>query len=272
MFLLSGCSQKIPEVKPGLNEILKFNGSEYYNAIESGFNDGNSLRDSSFEYLDTLKNFYGGRNFHPVFLKSYEEKSFIDSILTIFENAAWHGLDPEQYHLGLITSDFYNSINDTVNIPDRLTLLANSEIFLADAILKYAWHMRYGVVNPKELFPESYYLPVPDSSKRDLFEPLRKDNIVQYLRDIQPKSKSYKRLQAALERFKAYKNLKWEVIPVIKTKIEPGDSCPDIKLIADRLINLGFLDSSMVKMKDLSVYDSSSSGTSKKISKVKWIK
>ena len=257
MFLLSGCSQKIPEVKPGLNEILKFNGSEYYNAIESGFNDGNSLRDSSFEYLDTLKNFYAGRNFHPVFLKSYEEKSFIDSILTIFENAAWHGLDPEQYHLGLITSDFYNSINDTVNIPDRLTLLANSEIFLADAILKYARHMRYGVVNPKELFPDSYYLPVPDSSKRDLFEPLRKDNIVQYLRDIQPKSRNYKRLQAALERFKGYKDLKWEVIPDLNKKIEPGDNYPDINLIADRLINLGFLDSSMVKMKDLSVYDSS---------------
>ena len=257
MILLSGCSKKTSEVKPGLNEKLKFNESEYYNAIKANFNDENFLKDSTFEYLDTLKTFYAGSNFHPVFLKSYEEQNFVDSILNIFEKAAGHGLDPEQYHLSLIASDYYNAINDTISNPDRLAQLANSEIFLADAILKYARHMRYGVVNPKELFPESYYLPVPDSSKRDLFEPLRKDNTVQYLSDIQPKSKNYKRLQAVLERFKEYKKLKWEVIPDLNKKIEPGDSCRDINLIAERLITLGCLDSSRIKMKNLSVYDSS---------------
>ncbi|HSD64254.1 MAG TPA: L,D-transpeptidase family protein, partial [Ignavibacteriaceae bacterium] len=134
--------------------------------------------------------------------------------------------------------------------------LANSELFLADAILKYSYHMRYGVVNPKELFPDSYYLPAADSSKRDLFEPLWKSNIIQYLRGIQPKSKNYKELQAALEHFKKYKNLTWKDIPDLNKKIEPGDSCRDINLIADRLINLGFLDSSKIKMKNFSAYDS----------------
>jgi murein L,D-transpeptidase YcbB/YkuD len=256
LFLHSDCSKKLSEPDQGLNEKLKFSESEYYNAIKSRFNDENFLKDSSFQYLDTLKDFYAERNFQPVYLKSFEEKYFVDSILIIFKKAVEHGLNPEQYHLSLITSDFYKSINDNINNPDRLTLLANSELFLADAVLKYACHMRYGVVNPKDLFPDSYYLPVPDSSKRDLFEPLRKNNIVQYLHDIQPKSKNYKRLQAVLERFKTYKNLKWEVIPLINKKIEPGDNCPYMKLIADRLINLGFLDSSKVKMKDFSVYDS----------------
>jgi L,D-transpeptidase YcbB len=255
MFLFPGCSKKLSEAPQGLNEKLKFTESGYYDAIKSGFNDEYFLKDSSFQYLDTLKDFYAGRNFQPVYLKSYEEKNFVDSILVIFKDAVQHGLNPEEYHLSLITTDFYKSI-DTLNNPDRLNLLADSELLLADAILKYAWHMRYGVVNPKDLFPGRYYLPVPDSSERDLFEPLRKNNIVHYLYSIQPKNKNYKGLQAALKRFRAFKNLKWEVIPPADKKIEPGDSNPYIKLIADRLIKLGFLDSSKVKPGDFSVYDS----------------
>lgn len=256
LFLLSGCSKKLSEANQGLNEKLKFSESEYYNAIKNSFDDKYLLKDSSFQYLDTLKDFYAKRNFQSVYLKSFEEKNFVDSILIIFGKAVEHGLDPEQYHLSLITSNFYNSINDTINNPDRLTQLANSELFLADAILKYAFHMRYGVVDPTKIFLDSYYLPVVDSSKRDLFEPLKQSNIIQYLKDIQPKSEKYKMLQAALERFKAYKNIKWNVIPVINKKIEPGDNCPDIRLIVDRLITLGFLDTSKVKMKDFTVYDS----------------
>lgn len=255
MFLFPGCSKKLSEAPQGLNEKLKFTESEYYDAIKSGFNDKNFLKDSSFQYLDTLKDFYAERNFQPVYLKSYEEKNFIDSMLIIIKNAIEHGLNPEEYHLSLISTYFHKSI-DTLNNPDRLNLLADSELLLADAILKYAWHMRYGVVNPKDLLPDNYYLPVPDSSKRDLFEPFRENNIVQYLYSIQPKSKNYKGLEAALIRFRAFKNLKWEVIPPVNKKIEPGDSNPDIKLIANRLIKLGFLDSSKVKPGDISIYDS----------------
>lgn len=256
MSLHSGCSKKLSKADQGLNEKLKFTESAYYNAIKSSFNDEDLLKDSSFQYLDTLKDFYTARHFRPVCLKSYEEKGFVDSVLTIFKESVEHGLDPEQYHLSLISADFYRSINDTLNKTDRIKLLSGSELMLADGLVKYAWQMRYGVVNPKVLFPNSYYLPVPDSSKRDLFEPLRKDNIVQYLYNIQPKSKNYKRLQAELERFRAYKNLAWAVIPAVNKKIEPGDNYPDTKLIADRLIELGLLDTSKVRINDLTVYDS----------------
>ncbi|HEY6906585.1 MAG TPA: L,D-transpeptidase family protein, partial [Ignavibacteriaceae bacterium] len=256
MLLHYGCSKKLSGAEQGLNEKLKFTESGYYNAIKSSFNDETLLKDSSFQYLDTLKDFYTAKHFRPLILKSYEEKSFVDSVLAIFKESVEHGLDPEQYHLSLISADFYRSINDTLNNTDRLKLLAGSELMLADGIVKYAWQMRYGVVDPRIIFPNSYYLPVPDSSKRDLFEPVKKNDIVQYLYSIQPKSKNYKRLQAALEQFRTYKNLEWGDIPAVNKKIAPGDNYPDIKLIADRLFELGLLDTSRVKLNNLTVYDS----------------
>ena len=69
--------------------------------------------------------------------------------------------------------------------------------------------MRYGVVNPTKIFLDTYYLPVVDSSKRNLFEALKQANIIQYLKNIQPKSEKYKRLQTALIHFNSYKDLEW---------------------------------------------------------------
>jgi len=257
ILFLSGCNQKSPEVN--LNEKLKFKESEYQLIFKNRFTDENFsafLKDSSFQYLDTLKDFYSARNFQPVFIKSFEEKPFVDSLLALFGKAEEHGLIRELYHFNLIVDQFYSAINDTINNPDRLNQLANCELLVSDAILKYAYHMRYGVVNPTKIFLDSYYLPVVDSSKRDLFEPLKQNNIIQYLQDIQPKSEKYKKLQIALRHFNTYKNIEWKTIPILNKKLEPGDKDSSIQLIAERLITLGFLDTSKVKIIDYTFYDS----------------
>ena len=134
--------------------------------------------------------------------------------------------------------------------------MANAELLLADAILKYSDHLRYGAVNPKEIFPDTYYLPLDDSSKGDLFEPLRQENIVQYLNDIQPKSKRYTELQSALKYFNKFRELTWHDIPLPSKKIEPGANDPLIKLITERLIAIEYLDTSKVKISEKTVYDS----------------
>jgi len=257
ILFLSGCDQKPPEVS--LNEKLKFKESEYNLTFKNRFSDENFyafLKDSSFQYLDTLKDFYSARNFKPLFIKSFEHKDFINSLLIIFEKAEEHGLNSEQYHFNWIAQEFFSAINDTINNPDRYIQLANLELFVSDAILKYAYHMRYGVVNPTKIFLETYYLPVVDSSKRNLFEPLKQANIIQYLQDIQPKSEKYKRLQTALKHLNSYKDLEWKAIPAPDKKIEPGDKDSLLIPIAERLITLEYLDTSKIKISDYAFYDS----------------
>ena len=261
LLVFYGCKQETTPLKPepGLNEKFKFNVTEYQKTLESRFTDkafSSYLTDSSFQYLDTLKHFYAERNYNPVFIKSFEEKNLAGSIISILEKADEHGLDPGLYHVNLISKEFYKAINDTIENPDRLMQLANSELFIADAVLKYSYHMRYGVVNPQKFFPVSYTLPVVDSSKRDLFEPLKQSDIVHYLNEVQPKSERYKMLQTALKHYNNYKNIEWKTIPIPDKKIEIGSQDSTISLVADRLITLGFLDTTKIGKMNFPVYDS----------------
>ena len=165
-------------------------------------------------------------------------------------------MNPEQYHFGSISEEFTSSI-DTIPNKLRYIQLANTELLLADAILKYCDHLRYGAVNPKEIFPDSYYLPLDDSSKGDLFEPLRQENIIQYLNDIQPKSKRYTELQSALKYYGKFKDIEWTPIPIPSKKIEPGNNDSLVAKIVQKLISLEYLDTSKIKITDFSFYDSS---------------
>ncbi len=255
----TGCNQESPEVEKGLNEKLNFSYSKYQDALKNRFIGDDlpvTLEDSSFQYFDSLKHFYSLRNFQPVFINSFERKDLVYSLLVIFNKADEHGIDPEHYHPGLIEKEFFHAINDTIENPNRFTQLATAELLACYAILKYSYHMRYGLVNPKELFPDSYFLPVADLSQTDLFEPLKQNNIIQYLQDVQPKSERYKKLQTALQHFKFYKDLKWQDIPVPEEKLETGNKDSSLILIANKLISLEFLDTSKVTINDYAVYDS----------------
>ena len=254
----SACEKEPVKIEPTLNEKLKFNDSEYKSAIKellTGKSSPNIITDSLIHYYDTLKTFYLADNFQPLFVKSFEERSFIDSLLTILDNAGEHGLNPEQYHNRLIGKEYGESI-DSLQYSSRYFHLANTELMVCDAVLKYSYHLRYGITNPKKVFPNDYFLPVVDSSKRDLFEPLQQKNIIEYLYAIQPKSKRYKDLQKALKRYESLKNFEWRTIPFQNKKIETGDKDSSLTLIINRLMILGFINTSKNKILDFTTYDS----------------
>ena len=254
----SACDKELVEIELTLNEKLNFDDSEYWASIKELFelkSSPNIITDSLIQYHDTLKSFYLADNFQPVFIKSFEESSFIDSLLTMFDNAGEHGLNPEQYHNKLIGKEFNKSL-DSLEYPYRYIHLANTELLVCDAILKYSYHLRYGITNPKKVFPNDYFLPVVDSSKRDLFEPLHQKNIIKYLNAIPPKSKRYKDLQKALKRYESYKNFEWPSIPFQNKKIETGDKDTLLTPIINRLVILGFINTSKNKILDFTTYDS----------------
>ena len=258
LLFLSACQEKSPQLDSGLNEKLNFSPSDYQELLHASFSsrDSTLINTSVLYYADTLKYFYSKRNFQSLFIKSFEKKSFIDSLLNILGKAEEHGLNPDLYHFIQIKDEYYNSIkNNLLNI-ERYKHLANTEMLVSDAILKYSYHMRYGVVNPTKIFLDSYYLPIPDSSSRDLFLPLKQSNIIQYLNNIQPKNKKYKDLQIVLKHFETLKNLEWKKIPAPKNKIKLGDRDSSLIQIAKRLATLNFLDTLKTKINDYTVYDS----------------
>ena len=257
LLFLSAC-QKPAETEKSLNEKFGFISTEYNRVFKSVCNsiDSSFIKQNSFaQHYDTLQHFYSSNNYQPVFIKSFDDKELVDSLLIFFGKAEEHGLNPEQYHVSFIHTEFYEAI-DTVQNTLRYSRLANAELLVTDAILKYSHHLRYGIVNPKLIFSDSYYLPIDDSSKGDLFQPLKQENIIQYLNGIQPKSKRYKDLQQALKYYNRFKDIEWPPIPIPTKKIEVGAKDSTISFIIDRLIKLEYLDTSKVKIDDFTFYDS----------------
>ena len=257
--LFLACDKKIDNPDTGLNDELNFSQSDYESILKNTManTDSTNITGRSFrDNLDTLKFFYSTKDYKPIFIKSFESKHVVDSLLDIFGNSYQHGLNPELYHYTQIKNEFYESINPGKNGSDKYVHLANAEMLVANAILEYSIHMRHGVVNPRKLYPDSYFLPVKDSLNKQLFEPFIQENIIQYLYNIQPKSDKYKKLQTALKQFESLIKIEWPIIPVTEKKIEIGDNYSSLNLVVNRLTALGFLDTNKVKSSDFSVYDS----------------
>ena len=257
--LFLACDKKIDNPDTGLNDELNFSQSDYESILKNTManTDSTNITGRSFrDNLDTLKFFYSTKDYKPIFIKSFESKHVVDSLLDIFGNSYQHGLNPELYHYTQIKNEFYESINPGKNGSDKYVHLANAEMLVANAILEYSIHMRHGVVNPRKLYPDSYFLPVKDSLNKKLFEPFIQENIIRYLYNIQPKSDNYKKLQTSLRQFESLMEIEWPIIPVTEKKIEIGDNYSSLNLVVNRLTALGFLDTNKVKSSDFSVYDS----------------
>jgi murein L,D-transpeptidase YcbB/YkuD len=259
IFLISSCEKDPIKVDVGIDDKLNYSSEEYQEQFRQTLASKDSsgiLLSSIRHHFDTLKFFYAERNFEPIFIKSFEVKDFIDSLLALLGKADEHGLNPERYHFSLIKDEFKQSINENVLSQDRYKHLANTELLVCDAIIKYAYHLRYGVLNPTEIFLNSYYLPIPDSTQRDLLLPLHKSDVLKFLIGIQPKNKKYLKLQAALKHFEQFKDVEWTKIHPLNKKLKLGDHDSILIQISERLITLGLLDTSTVKINDFEIYDS----------------
>ncbi len=253
-----GCKPKQDKIEFDVK--YKFVSTEYQHFLQNRFNSLDSsfqIPSSNFEYFDTLKYFYAGRNFQPMFMKSYDDNYFIDSMLSVIRKSGEHGIEPNIYKYDLLKSEYKKLLDSGITDNSvRYIHLANIELLLSDAVLKYAYHLRYGVVNPKKIFPDSYFLPVADSTKREIFKPLYSENVLQYLKEIQPKSERYKKLQTALNTFENLENIEWKRIYPLDKKLKVDEKTVQLKPVIERIALLGFVDTSKIVQKAFDTYDS----------------
>jgi L,D-transpeptidase YcbB len=266
LLLFTSCEREKPSViaELSLNEKFSFNEAEYRSYLESSF----TTPLYKLTYDDTLNLFYENRNYHPVFIKSFESEEFLYPFLSLIYEAGEHGFDPEDYYFTLIKEEYLKAVDTLSRLSNRYIHLANIEQLVSNAVVKYSWHLRYGVVNPSEIFPDSYFLPLPDSASRDLFQPLRRDDILDYLNEIQPKSKKYVRLQAALKEFSKLKDTEWTPIFFSKRKLEAGSHDASVPLILERLVSLNLLDTSQYKITDAELYDTTIANAVKEFQRI----
>jgi murein L,D-transpeptidase YcbB/YkuD len=245
VFIISSCKQ-VSKVTQGNESKYAIPSIDYQEDLEKRFNKKDTsyiISPSQLEYFDTLKYFYSGRKYEPLFITGTDNTTVLDSIINLLSSSREHGIQPQRYHVEQIKSELGKILSDK---GEQKLHMANSELMIADAVLKYAYHLRYGVVNPYKLFPESYVIPLAEAGKRDLYKPLYQTNVYEYLKGLQPKNPQYKKLQAALAHFSNLPNTVWERI----------ENPSQVELIAGRLAELGFIDTSKNITSEMSKKDS----------------
>lgn len=147
-----------------------------------------------------LKDYYQQQGYRAVML----EKFFADEHLQLFaeelNRVPEHGLNPDRFG-----APAYQQLLDQVSSKDAITDLetayqqvAQLEVATANALLKYASSMQFGVLNPQKVLQRYYVeLEKADSSFRNQI--LASSDLKNLIDSIQPQSAEYKAMQAALK-------------------------------------------------------------------------
>ncbi|MCX2575329.1 L,D-transpeptidase family protein [Pedobacter sandarakinus] len=145
----------------------------------------------------TIKNFYAGNNNEPEFVSKFLIDGQLDSLTSYLQNSRRHGINP-----AVFDTEEIQSLLDTLNanhfktVAEAYPVIARLEVLSANAYLNYTNFMRYGLVNPRNIFAR-YYIKVKRPDSAGMASRLATENLIDSLKAAEPKSLQYKALQAA---------------------------------------------------------------------------
>ena len=89
-----------------------------------------------------IADFYRRRSFVPAWTRPGEA----EAMLALAEGSAEHGLDPADYHAAAL-----RRVVD--NPPAGEAAVAERELLLTDALVRLAYHLHFGKLNPRQMYP-----------------------------------------------------------------------------------------------------------------------
>ncbi len=208
-------------------------------------------------FADTLAYLYRQNNYMPFWIIAAKDTQNVKELLTFLQNADAHGINPERYCCSKLEKDFQTLWLNKANSGDfDYTALCQFEFSLSASYLLYQHDILYGVVNPRELDPVNYDIPLPKHFTDGIINLFSIDR-VKALEIIQPKNERYIKLQQALVSYSHFAGTKkWTKVPLIDGKIKKGEKSKIISLIARNLKEEGLLDS-CYNVSESGVYDTS---------------
>lgn len=228
----------------GPDERLRAAGTELYSSV-------------------VLHRFYQERHFKPAWIKDRKITEIGYEMRYEVYQARFDGLNPEDYHLGLINSYFskFEQLQKSGQLPEEGDLAA-IDILLTDAYIMLSSHLYLGKVEPEQLkaiWNIQRAAPELLIDKR-LEEALQAGSIRKSLESLYPSFVIYKKMRDGLralyedkKRFDQSPASNWKKLKVDKS-IKPGESHNAIPEIRKRLEFWGYLTSAPIE--DEKVYDS----------------
>lgn len=180
-----------------------------------------------------LIRYYERQQFSP----AWESDAKRDALLGALARSAEHGLDPDDYHIALLR-EHAAGIHDE----DGLDAV-HFEILASDALARYAFHLRFGKVNPEALEPSwNFSRSLEGTNPLAVFQRLiRADDIAAEVEALAPQEQRYTDLKAALA---AYRDIEraggWPQLDG-GAALRPGMRDPRVAGLRERLRIEGYL-------------------------------
>lgn len=201
MICFSSCGwfKNPPEVGKVLAEHYK---NELYNdfdsvAYDSVFVKSMDSLSESFINPNTIKSFYLANANDPKLVTKFFINHSLDSLVNYLQSSTEHGFNPKLFKTDEI-KDLIEQLraNNFKKVDQSYPVIAKLELLSANAFLNYSNYLKYGLVNPRNLFSR-YYIKVKRPDSVGMVNLLETNNLVDSLRAFQPKSDQYRTLQNA---------------------------------------------------------------------------
>lgn len=151
----------------------------------------------------TIRAFYSANYREPKLVTKFYINGELDSLVSYLQSSRSHGFNPKIFKgdeirilLDELTANKFKKVEETYPV------IAKLEILSANAYLNYNNFLKYGLVNPRNIFSR-YYIKVKRPDSAGMVNLLASESLVDTLRNVQPKSEQYKGLQRAYLNAKA---------------------------------------------------------------------
>lgn len=141
-----------------------------------------------------IAEFYQRRSFAPAWTRPGQAQA----MLALAERSAGHGLDPADYHTAALERMLDPAAQAGVDA-------AELDLLLTDSLIRLAYHLHFGKLNPRELYPGWNFarslgtIDPPQALEDALAAPSLRDAVDRYA----PQLPQYRELRSALARYRA---------------------------------------------------------------------
>lgn len=173
-----------------------------------------------------LPQFYTRRDFRPV----WSDADRIAELLQLLSAAADHGLDPEDYFLSTLLAQ--------TNPAEIASQAAERDILRTEALVRYGYHRRFGKVIPATVEPNWNFKRAfaPGVDPVGLIEEcVRAESLAAFLDARVAHGPWYRRLQAALKRYRAIAAAGGWPLVAEGPSLKPGGADPRVPALRERL-------------------------------------
>jgi murein L,D-transpeptidase YcbB/YkuD len=189
------------------------------------------------DYQPLVQSFYQPTNYAPVWIRNGQPTPQALAVISALEASQQKGLNPEDYD----ASRWEQRLSEGKAAPGNADMIANFDVALTIAAMRYISDLHIGRVNPKhfkfgiDIEQKKYDLP-----QLLLQKVVNGNNVPETLSEVEPQYDGYKRTESGLQTYLALAaSYPTDTLSEAAKTVAPGDAYPGEEQLIQRLQMLG---------------------------------